>query len=132
MNTLRAIEYYHYWVLRLNIASSSSDQKSIQSLKQEYKELQQDLLTNLFAEIPTLNEFKISGLWYQKAQVISVNQISAVTNDSIQSEEYKSWLVEVNLKSSEMDLLNKTMPTFFGFFKELHENRYFKREDFLK
>lgn len=88
--------------------------------------LQQEILFSLFEEIPNLKSFKIfcdGGT----SMIISVNNISLRSFSSLMKPDVlRSWLVEANIKESELAILNKI------FLAIPRDRTLFSRQDYLK
>lgn len=130
MNVIALIGEYQRWINKL-MFTSVQNTKVLQKLEEERAHIQASLLLSLFNEIPSLSEFKVSRLW-GNATLVSVNNTPAVMKTNTLSDAYKSWLIETNLKSSEVDLLLKSVIVFTPFNHHSAKEIYFKREDFLK
>lgn len=73
------------------------------------RSLRADLFNALFSEISTLEEFSVehSGLGRTK---VTINHIPALLIRNPKNDDYKSWLIEMNIKERELHLIQEVLP----------------------
>lgn len=139
MKTDRLIEEYLRLCKDNQITFRGADGKCTPRLPQiemDLKLREENILKSLFEELPELEEF--SFYWFSgfhNLEEINKNKVPFLAYfaaPGISPHEFRSWLVEVNLKENEVNLLMETIQCI-NFLKEsTHQSTLFQRKDFLK
>lgn len=121
MKTLNLFNLY-----RDEIFAGSNNQLVILPMQSELStnllRLQQEILFALFEEIPNLKSFKLFSNW---GRVCSVNGIDIPEAPPFTAlHDLRSWLVEANIKESELELIKKISMSI------PRNQNYFSREEY--
>lgn len=105
---------------------------AILNLEELRNQKEKEIIASLFLDLPTLNEFIVERVW-ETLSLFSINHVHRPRQGYEDSPyEFRAWLVEVNFKENEVDLLMKTIKCI-NFLKEpSYTSTLFKRKGFLK
>lgn len=127
MNSLKLLRKYQCWVKKKS-KLERSDRGKYSQWRSKRKEREIEIVQSLFNEIPTLTSFSIVIRWNNFLSTIN-NEKSPVRILSL-SDETKAWLIEINLKFSEVQLLMKVMPQLRHLIQDNNEIKTFTRQEF--
>lgn len=109
MKTTSLLANYTQWS-RQDLNQESGKDLSSQ-WKKENPSFEQNLIQSLFVDLPRLEEFSFT-LINAGNHFVTVNHTLSLINVYSFSPEFKSWLVEVNLKGFEFSLMLRCLPFF--------------------
>lgn len=129
MNSAELLIRLKSWKSQTNFIKDNGDAAAIKKWQAEIPKIEFVLITALFREIPNLKEFefKAAKYWLDDIRIfINQNQVPSLLGP--ESAEFKSWLVETNLKQTDLDLFMSVVLNCTTLCKD---KSYFNRADFL-
>lgn len=87
--------------------SSSPWESSPKLFTQKFRVFRAEVFQSIFTEVPSLEEFSVKLVKSRRVSV-TINNIEGSFGDP-SSDNYKSWLIEANLKSPEAELVERCL-----------------------